>query len=193
MGEKIGIKFVITFSSFSYYLIKQFLESLLQLTWLTFLISFQPFDLKEIDIMVSFPDNYPLEVNTTVFKITSSFFCALWVLCGKNYKCFYRFSSWKYLWTRNCHPWWQSKNKCVFLSMSCTSAADAFVSTIVMICRHVQDASVEWLQAKHATNQLLGKVELLFRPFLRWLDRSLERLFTEGARQVRRHHVFLYL
>ena len=53
------------------------------------------------------------------------------------------------------------------------------------LCRHVQQASLEWLQAKHATNQLLGKVELLFRPFLRWLDRSLERLFTEGARQVR--------
>lgn len=60
-----------------------------------------------------------------------------------------------------------------------------------MICRHVQDASIEWLQAKHATNQLLGKVELLFRPFLRWLDRSLERLFTEGAREVRRRFRFL--
>ena len=31
----------------------------------------------------------------------------------------------------------------------------------------------------------MGKVELLFRPYLRWLDRSMERLFTEGARQVR--------
>ena len=31
----------------------------------------------------------------------------------------------------------------------------------------------------------MGKVELLFRPFLRWLDRSMERLFTEGARKVR--------
>lgn len=50
--------------------------------------------------------------------------------------------------------------------------------------RHVQQASLEWLQAKHATNQLLGKVELLFRPFLRWLDRNMERLFTEGARKV---------
>lgn len=44
---------------------------------------------------------------------------------------------------------------------------------------------MEWLQAKHATNELLGKVELLFRPFLRWLDRNLERLFTEGARKVK--------
>uniref|UniRef100_H2LV82 Nucleoporin NUP42 n=1 Tax=Oryzias latipes TaxID=8090 RepID=H2LV82_ORYLA len=86
-----------------------------------------PFDLKELDIMVRFPDNYPLEVNTTVFRIMSSMFCL-----------------------------------------------------------HVQDASIEWLQAKHATNQLLGKVELLFRPFLRWLDRSLERLFTEGARELKK-------
>lgn len=53
------------------------------------------------------------------------------------------------------------------------------------LCRHVQQASSEWLQAKHATNELLGKVELLFRPFLRWLDRNLERLFTEGARKVK--------
>ena len=59
------------------------------------------------------------------------------------------------------------------------------ISINIKQCRHVEQASIEWLQAKHATNQLLGKVELLFRPFLRWLDRSLERLFTEGARQVR--------
>ncbi|XP_042352509.1 uncharacterized protein si:dkey-24l11.2 isoform X2 [Plectropomus leopardus] len=55
-----------------------------------------------------------------------------------------------------------------------------------VMARHVQQASLEWLQAKHATNQLLGKIELLFRPFLRWLDRSLERLFTEGARQLKK-------
>ena len=49
----------------------------------------------------------------------------------------------------------------------------------------MQEASQAWLQAKQATNELMGKVELLFRPYLRWLDRSMERLFTEGARQVR--------
>lgn len=60
----------------------------------------------------------------------------------------------------------------------------------------MEQASQEWIQAKHATNELLGKVELLFRPFLRWLDRSLERLFTEGARQVRKTNMnskLLYL
>lgn len=56
---------------------------------------------------------------------------------------------------------------------------------MVCECRHVQKASEEWLRAKHATNQLMGRVELLFRPYLRWLDRSMEKLFTEGARQVR--------
>ncbi|XP_037834367.1 uncharacterized protein si:dkey-24l11.2 isoform X2 [Kryptolebias marmoratus] len=89
-----------------------------------------PFDLKEIDIMVSFPDNYPLEIFTLDIPLDQEL-----------------------------PP---------------------------VMAKHVQQASVEWLQAKHATNQLLGKFELLFRPFLRWLDRSLERLFTEGARQLKK-------
>lgn len=89
-----------------------------------------PFDLKEIDIMVSFPDNYPQEIFTLDIPLD-----------------------------QDLPP---------------------------VMARHVQQASLEWLQAKHATNQLMGKVELLFRPFLRWLDRSLERLFTEGARQLKK-------
>ncbi|KAM4734342.1 uncharacterized protein FYW61_007499 isoform 2-T2 [Anableps anableps] len=89
-----------------------------------------PFDLREVDIMVSFPDNYPLEVFTLEIPLDQDL------------------------------P--------------------------AVMAKHVQQASLEWLQAKHATNQLLGKVELLFRPFLRWLDRSLERLFTEGARQLKK-------
>ncbi|XP_058502393.1 uncharacterized protein si:dkey-24l11.2 [Solea solea] len=89
-----------------------------------------PFDLKEIDVMVSFPDNYPQEIFTVDIPLDQAL-----------------------------PP---------------------------VMARHVQQASLEWLQAKHATNQLMGKVELLFRPFLRWLDRSLERLFTEGARQLKK-------
>ncbi|XP_019751096.1 uncharacterized protein LOC109531293 isoform X2 [Hippocampus comes] len=89
-----------------------------------------PFDLKEIDIMVSFPDTYPQEIFILDIPLDQE----LPLVMG----------------------------------------------------RHVQQASLEWLQAKHATNQLLGKVELLFRPFLRWLDRSLEKLFTEGARQLKK-------
>ncbi|XP_037306762.2 uncharacterized protein si:dkey-24l11.2 [Pungitius pungitius] len=89
-----------------------------------------PFDLKEVDIMVSFPDTYPQEIFTLDIPLDQEL-----------------------------PP---------------------------VMARHIQQASVEWLQAKHATNQLLGKIELLFRPFLRWLDRSLERLFTEGARQLKK-------
>nr|XP_057930762.1 uncharacterized protein si:dkey-24l11.2 [Doryrhamphus excisus] len=89
-----------------------------------------PFDLKEIDITVSFPDTYPKEIFTLDIPLDQD----LPLVMG----------------------------------------------------RHVQQASLEWLQAKHATNQLLGKVELLFRPFLCWLDRSLEKLFTEGARQLKK-------
>ncbi|KAM8890811.1 uncharacterized protein AB9W97_011649 isoform 1-T5 [Spinachia spinachia] len=89
-----------------------------------------PFDLKEVDIMVSFPDTYPKEIFTLDIPLDQEL-----------------------------PP---------------------------VMARHLQQASLEWLQAKHATNQLLGKIELLFRPFLRWLDRSLERLFTEGARQLKK-------
>ncbi|XP_036391147.1 uncharacterized protein si:dkey-24l11.2 [Megalops cyprinoides] len=89
-----------------------------------------PFDLREIDIMVSFPERYPQEVFTVDVPVDQD----LPAVMG----------------------------------------------------RHVQQAAQEWLQAKQATNELMGKVELLFRPFLRWLDRNLERLFTEGARQLKK-------
>lgn len=89
-----------------------------------------PYDLKEIDIMVSFPDNYPQEVFTVDVP------------------------------------------------------EDQHLPSVMG--RHIQSASQEWLQAKHATSQLLGKVELLFLPYLHWLDRSMERLFTEGARELKK-------
>ncbi|KAK7160120.1 hypothetical protein R3I93_007929 [Phoxinus phoxinus] len=89
-----------------------------------------PYDLNEVDIMVSFPESYPQEVFTVDVPEDQE----LQSLMG----------------------------------------------------RHVQKASEEWLRAKHATNQLMGRVELLFRPYLRWLDRSMEKLFTEGARQLKK-------
>ncbi|KAJ8003275.1 hypothetical protein DPEC_G00167730 [Dallia pectoralis] len=89
-----------------------------------------PFDLKEIDILVCFPETYPQEVFTLDIPL------------------------------------------------------DQDLPSVMG--RYVEQASQEWLHAKHATNQLMGKVELLFRPFLRWLDRSMERLFTEGARQLKK-------
>ncbi|XP_038076727.1 uncharacterized protein LOC119744722 [Patiria miniata] len=51
---------------------------------------------------------------------------------------------------------------------------------------HMQESIVEWILARHGTNQIAGKVELMFRPFLRWLDRSLEKLFTEAAKQFKK-------
>ncbi|XP_067871479.1 uncharacterized protein si:dkey-24l11.2 [Heterodontus francisci] len=89
-----------------------------------------PFDLKEMDIQICFPDDYPLEVFTVDIP----------------------------------------EDQDLPASMG----------------RHVCKASEEWLQAKHATNRLMGKLELLFRPYLRWLDRNMEKLFTEGARQIKR-------
>ncbi|XP_007906266.1 uncharacterized protein si:dkey-24l11.2 isoform X2 [Callorhinchus milii] len=89
-----------------------------------------PFDLKEIDIQVSFPDEYPLEVFTVQIP----------------------------------------EDQDLPASMG----------------SHMCSCSEEWLKAKHATNKLMGKLELLFRPYLRWLDRNMEKLFTEGARQLKR-------
>ncbi|XP_028813099.1 uncharacterized protein LOC114766504 [Denticeps clupeoides] len=89
-----------------------------------------PFDLKDLDVLISFPEKYPQEVFTVEIP------------------------------------------------------EDQDLPAVMG--RHVQLASQEWLQAKHATNQLMGKLELLFRPFLRWLDRSMERMFTEGARQLKK-------
>uniref|UniRef100_UPI00398EC67F uncharacterized protein n=1 Tax=Pristiophorus japonicus TaxID=55135 RepID=UPI00398EC67F len=89
-----------------------------------------PFDLKEMDIQICFPDDYPLEVFTVDIP----------------------------------------EDQDLPASMG----------------RRVCSASEEWLQAKHATNRLMGKLELLFRPYLRWLDRNMEKLFTEGARQIKR-------
>lgn len=89
-----------------------------------------PFDLKEMEILLEFPEDYPLEVFTIQIP------------------------------------------------------EDQVLPSVMG--RHVCEASQAWLQGKHATNQLIGKVELLFRPFLHWLDRNLERLFTEGARLLKR-------
>ncbi|XP_071965329.1 uncharacterized protein [Antedon mediterranea] len=55
-----------------------------------------------------------------------------------------------------------------------------------VIERHINEAAQNWVLAKHQTNLVGGKIELIFRPFLRWLDRSLENLFTEGARKYKR-------
>ncbi|XP_071480408.1 uncharacterized protein [Diadema antillarum] len=55
-----------------------------------------------------------------------------------------------------------------------------------VILTHMSVAIAEWLTARHATNQISNRAELMVRPFLRWFDRSLEKLFTEGARKFKK-------
>jgi hypothetical protein len=43
---------------------------------------------------------------------------------------------------------------------------------------------IEWVENRFKEKKEGGKVELVFRPFLRWLDKSLEDLFTEGLKHV---------
>ncbi|XP_068131925.1 uncharacterized protein [Hyperolius riggenbachi] len=89
-----------------------------------------PFDLREMEIMLEFPEDYPMQVFTILMP----------------------------------------EDQVLPSSMA----------------RYIREASEAWLQGKHATNQLIGKVELLFRPYLHWLDRNMERLFTEAARLLKR-------
>lgn len=51
-------------------------------------------------------------------------------------------------------------------------------------CRHINEVVKTWLTLKHQANSESGKVELVFRPFLRWFDRSMEEHFTLGLRKV---------
>lgn len=42
----------------------------------------------------------------------------------------------------------------------------------------------EWLEEKDRELRDKGQAELVFRTFLRWLDRNIEDVVTEGLRQV---------
>lgn len=55
-----------------------------------------------------------------------------------------------------------------------------------VVLRHITAATQEWILAKHEMNKMAGKVELTFRPFLRWFDKNLESQFTEGARKLKK-------
>ncbi|XP_022106759.1 uncharacterized protein LOC110987908 [Acanthaster planci] len=79
------------------------------------------------------------------------------------------------------------------LMFSASYPADPFVVSMPedqvlpnAVLTHMKESIEEWILARHGTNQIAGKVELMFRPFLRWLDRSLERLFTEAAKQFKK-------
>ena len=42
----------------------------------------------------------------------------------------------------------------------------------------------DWLTDRHVTCQKNDKAELVFRPFLRWLDKTIEQMFTDGLTMV---------
>ncbi|KAI8792848.1 CAunnamed protein product [Biomphalaria glabrata] len=52
--------------------------------------------------------------------------------------------------------------------------------------RYLEVSIKEWLDHKVEQLTLAGKVELIFRPFLRWLDRNIEELVTEALQQLKR-------
>lgn len=50
--------------------------------------------------------------------------------------------------------------------------------------RYLEVSIEEWLEDRERQLEDQGQVELVFRPFLRWLDRNIEDVVTEGLRQV---------
>ncbi|XP_035225906.1 uncharacterized protein LOC118198357 isoform X2 [Stegodyphus dumicola] len=102
----------------------------------TFIISFQPsdpdwpFDLKNLEIQVDFPENYPKKV------------CQIKVLESADY-------------------------------------------IPPLLIRFLNRSIKDWLSKKFEDSIASDKVELVFRPFLRWFDRTLEDLFISGLRLVK--------
>lgn len=54
-----------------------------------------------------------------------------------------------------------------------------------ILVRHLNKSISDWIKEKHESCLASEKIELLFRPFLRWLDRNLEELFIVGLRKVK--------
>lgn len=52
--------------------------------------------------------------------------------------------------------------------------------------RYVEISIKEWLDDKKEQLSAAGKVELVFRPFLRWLDRNIEEITTEALQQLKK-------
>jgi hypothetical protein len=48
---------------------------------------------------------------------------------------------------------------------------------------YLEDEIGNWITVRFNAMQENGQMELAVRPFLRWLDRNLETLFTEGKTQ----------
>ena len=61
------------------------------------------------------------------------------------------------------------------------------VTPMVCVFRYLEVSIEEWLEDKERQLEDSGQVELVFRPFLRWLDRNIEDVVTEGLTQVNRY------
>lgn len=53
-----------------------------------------------------------------------------------------------------------------------------------MSFRYVEVSIQEWIEEKDKQNIKRGVINMVFRPFLKWFDRSLEDMVTEGLKQV---------
>lgn len=55
---------------------------------------------------------------------------------------------------------------------------------VYCIARYLEVSIEEWLEDKERQLEDKGQLELVFRPFLRWLDRNIEDVVTEALKQV---------
>lgn len=49
---------------------------------------------------------------------------------------------------------------------------------------YLNDSIAKWLSERFNLNLSNSVTELVFRPFLRWLDKNMENLFEEGLKNV---------
>ncbi|KAH8854245.1 hypothetical protein EWB00_009148 [Schistosoma japonicum] len=55
----------------------------------------------------------------------------------------------------------------------------------IILVDHLNKAIASWIRCKHQYLERINRIELYLRPFLLWLDRNLEELFTEGLRKYK--------
>ena len=58
------------------------------------------------------------------------------------------------------------------------------VFLLFFINRHICKKMSDWLTDRLEASQKADKVELTFRPFLKWLDKAAEQMFTDGLTMV---------
>lgn len=54
------------------------------------------------------------------------------------------------------------------------------------VCNEIEKALNSWLETKEKQVEISGKVELVLRPLLKWLDKEMEDLFMNGLKQYQR-------